>query len=158
MTLTSPFIIIFGSLGSLGLLAGGIGYLISQFKTGTRQANNDIVSSSNEIITFYKTENDNLKIIMTEKDKSNDEKFRQLTAEIGELRGQLNSEKANNERLEKIFQNRDPDTQKFQESMIQFVNDQSAVHVKIVQVLSEIHSLAIDEHNRDFKLTTTIEK
>lgn len=155
---TSTFIIIFESLASLGLLAGGVGYLMSQFRSGSKRQNNEIVNSSTEIINFYKTENESLKAIMLEKDKSNDAKFQQLTSEIGEIRGQLIEKEKQNKQYLDILQNRDPDTQQFQELLIKSCNDQGDINKQVVAILQEIHKFAIAEHERDFTITSTVTK
>jgi hypothetical protein len=142
-----PYIIILGSLASLGIVSGGLGYLIGQFRTGTKKAYSD----SSEIITFYKTENQSLKDIMSEKDKSNDSKFQQLTSEIGEIRGQLIEKEKQNKQYLDILQNRDPDTQKFQTAMVDGM-------AKFATILGEIHTLAIEEHNRDLSITSIVSK
>lgn len=151
MTFSSTIIYIFGSLASIGLTAGGLGYLISQFRGGTKKANTEIASSSTEIITFYKTENESLKSIMGEKDKSNDEKFRQLTSEIGEIRGQLIEKEKQNKQYLDIINNRGPETEQFQTAMLDGL-------AKLATIIGEIHTLAIQEHERELSITSTITK
>lgn len=151
MTFPNILLYILGSLASIGVVAGGLGYLISQFRGGTKKANTEIASSSTEIITFYKTENESLKSIMGEKDKSNDEKFRQLTSEIGEIRGQLIEKEKQNKQYLDIINNRGPETEQFQTAMLDGLS-------KLATVIGEIHTMAKDEHDRDFTINATVSK
>lgn len=144
----SPLLIyIFGSLASIGLVSGGLGYLIGQFRSG-----------GSNLTAFYKEQAEGYKIMMSEKDKSNDDKFQKMTAEIGEIRGQLiEKEKQNKEYLD-IINNRDPGTQKFQELLTKACTDQTDINKQVVSILKEIHDLAVLEHERDFKITSTVTK
>lgn len=144
---TSPFILIVGSLASLGIVSGGVGYLLQSFRSG-----------SSSLSSFYKEQAEGYKVMMSEKDASNDAKFQKMTAEIGEIRGQLiEKEKQNKEYLD-IINNRDPGTQKFQEFITQACLDQGEVNKQIINVLKEIHELAVAEHERDFSITATVTK
>lgn len=151
MTFPNILLYILGSLASIGLTAGGLGYLISQFRGGTKRANTEIASSSTEIITFYKTENESLKMIMKEKDQSNDDKFQKLTSEIGEIRGQLIEKEKQNKQYLDIINNRGPETEQFQTAMLDGLS-------KLATVIGEIHTLAIQEHERELSITSTITK
>lgn len=151
---TQPYIIILESLATLGIVVGGIGFFISSFKKGNRE----FLSSSAEMVEFYKTENANLKSIMADKDKSNDEKFQQLNKELGEIRGQLIEKDKQNKQYLDILQNRDPDTQKFQELLVKSASDQNEINKQVVEILQEIQKYAILEHERDFLVTSTISK
>lgn len=167
-TLETIFMIV-GVLGSIGLFAGGLGYLINLFKKGGREEKDDIITSSEKLTEFFKSQSEGYKIMMEAKDekwrvelKEKDEKYRievqSLTREVGELKGQLNAEKATNERLEKIFQNRSPEMEEFMKFMVQAVKDQTESHQKIVEVLFDIHKMAKDEHERDFSITAQVTK
>lgn len=136
-------LLILGILSSIGILAGGIGYFVQSFRNG-----------GSSLTAFYKEQAEGYKLMMSEKDKSNDDKFQKMTAEIGEIRGQLiEKEKQNKEYLD-IINNRDPSTQKFQEFLTKACTDQGEVNKQIVSILQEIHQLAIQEHERDFKITS----
>lgn len=147
MTFPNILLYILGSLASIGVVAGGLGYLIGQFRNG-----------GSTLTAFYKEQAEGYKVMMSEKDKSNDDKFQKMTAEIGEIRGQLiEKEKQNKEYLD-IINNRDPGTQKFQELLTKACTDQTEVNREVVKVLKEIHELALQEHERDFKITSTVTK
>lgn len=151
MTFLHTILYVLGSLAAIGLCAGGLGFLISQYRSGYRKTNTEVVSSSTEIITFYKTENQSLKDIMGEKDKSNDEKFRQLTSEIGEIRGQLIEKEKQNKQYLDIINNRGPETEQFQSTILDGL-------AKLATIIGEIHTLAIQEHERELSITSTITK
>lgn len=150
--------IIFGSLGTLGIFAGGLGYLVKTFRKGTKEEKAEVIGSSQEIINFWKSQAENYQLILASKEKDWNEKFQVLTREFGELKGKYDSEKVQNERLEKIFQNRDPESQKFMELVMKAIETQGKVNEGIVNTLAEIHALMIDEHNREMKVEATITK
>jgi hypothetical protein len=146
--------IIISSIAGIGIFAGGLGYFISLFKSGSRK----MMSDQNEYVVFYKTENQNLKDIIKEKDASNDAKFQAMSKEIGEIRGQLIEKEKQNKAYLEILQNRDPDTLKFQELMTKACIDQGSVNTEIVKILKDIHQMAVIEHERDIKVTSIVTK
>lgn len=145
---------IIGILGSIGLFAGGIGFLLSRFSKGRSEEKIDVISSADQLTSFWKEQVDGYKTVVAELT----EKIRVLTGEIGELRGQLQSEKKQTEMLERIFQNRDPETKKFMEHVMQSIKDQAQVNGEIVRILKEIHNMSKAEHERDFKVEATVTK
>jgi siroheme synthase (precorrin-2 oxidase/ferrochelatase) len=149
---------VLGGLTAIGLCIGGVGYLISMFKKQSKMTVTDMASSSTEIITFYKSENENLKIMMKAKDESNDEKFTALSKEIGEIRGQLIEKEKQNKQYLEILQNRDPETLQFQTAMIDFATSQSKINEGIVNTLRDIHEMTKAEHDRDFNATISVTK
>lgn len=151
-------LIVIGSIASIGILAGGIGYFVQSFRKGSRSEKSEVVSSSQEIINFWKSNSENLQIILDRKETEWNGKFQALTKELGELKGQLNAEKAQNDRLEKIFQNRNPESDDFMKFMVEAARQQQAVNQDILRILQEIHSLSIEEHNREMKVETKISK
>jgi cell shape-determining protein MreC len=151
-------LIIVASIASLGILVGGIGYFISVFRKGTRQEKNEVINSSQEVVNFWKSQAENLQLIGEKKEKDWNEKFQEMSRQLGAIQGQLSAEKAQNERLEKIFQNRDPEHQKFMEFVITAIGNQDSVNKEIVRILGDIHNLAVEEHNRETKVETTITK
>ena len=136
-------ITIITSIGSLGILAGGMGYLINTFRKGSKIEKTEVMTTSQEVINFWKSQAENYQTILDKKESEWNTKFQELTRQIGEIQGQLSAEKAQNERLEKIFQNRDPDHQKFMESVMKALSNQEVVNKEIVRVLSEIHGMAL---------------
>lgn len=158
MELAKNIILIGASiLAGLGVFAFGGGYLLSKWRTGSKEEQaegRDLISSNDQIKQFYKEQNDDLKNI----NNALGEKVEALTREVGEIRGQLNAEVRQKEAYLKILENRDPETKKFMELMTNAVKDQQIVNKEIVRILSEIHSMSTDEHNRDFKVTATVTK
>lgn len=145
---------VIGILGSIGLFAGGVGFLASRFKKGSTEEKIDVISSADQLTSFWREQVDGYKVVVAELT----EKIRVLTGEVGELRGQLTAEKKQSEMLEKIFQNRDPETQKFMEHVMQSIKDQAGVNTEIVRILKEIHQMSKEEHERDFKIESTVTK
>ncbi len=148
---------VMGILTSLGLLAGGIGYLYSKLKSGAKEAraeSTDLVTSNDQIKQFYKEQNEDLKNI----NKVLSDKVETLTREVGEIRGQLNAETRQKEEYLLILKDKNPETKQFMEYMVQAVKDQTTVNTEIVRILGEIHAMAKAEHERDFKITATVTK
>lgn len=153
-----------GIIGSLGLFAGGIGFLWSKIKGGTKEAKAEsttIIATNDTIKNFFKEQNDDLKEI----NKILGEKVEALTREVGEIRGQLNAETKQKGEYLAILQNRDPETKKFMEYMVQAVKDQSQsmkdqaeTNREIIRILGEIHVMTKQEHDRDLNITATVTK
>lgn len=146
----------------IGTLAGGIGLLFNMFKKKPRDENNEIITSATNQMEFWKKQHEEEKEIgkikeekyttrVDEITKDFTSQINLLSREVGELKGQLNAEKAQNERLEKIFQNRDPETQKFMEYMVKAMENQD-------KMLNEIYKLTKSEQDRELKVTSTIVK
>lgn len=147
-----------GALLDIGVFIGGIGYLLRSWKKEDRDEKTEVMSSSDTLTNFWKEQAEGYKVVMAEKDKANDIKFTALTKEVGEIRGQLiEKEKQNTQYLE-ILQNRNPEMQKFMEFMIQAMKNQDECNTKISTILSEIHTMAKAEHERDFNITAQITK
>lgn len=142
-----------------------IGIAYSQFFKGKSKGEAEILSSSEETKKFWKDQAQDYKTMMEERERVNvaradalTKQINELTKEVGELKGRLISEQTMRERLEQIFQNRDPETQKFMELMIQSSKDQAEAHKEMIRVLGEIHSMATEEKQRDFHVTATVSK
>lgn len=147
----------FGSLGGLGVLFGGGGYLISKWKEGStkeQEESRDLISSNDQIKDFYKSQNDDLKSI----NKAMGEKIEALTREVGEIRGQLNAESKQKAEYLAILQNRDPETKKFMELLTQAVKDQQVANKEMLTMLGEVYKMSKAEHDRDFKVEATVTK
>ncbi len=157
MTSTAVILSILGVLSSVGILAGGIGYLVGQFRRGTKQEkaeSTDLIKSNDDIKQFYKEQNDDLKEI----NKVLSQKIEVLTREVGEIRGQLTAETAQRKEYQLIFENRDPETKKFNELVIKSLSDLHKVSAEMVRVLGEIHNMSKLEHDRDLNITATVTK
>lgn len=148
---------ILGSMICLGVFFGGAGYLVSKYKGGSSEEkaeSADLISSNDQIKQFYKDQNDDLKTI----NQALSDKIEVLTREVGEIRGQLNAERKQKEEYYAILQNRDPETKKFMEYVIEACNTQAQVNKEVLEVLNKLHTLANDEQNRDLKVTATVTK
>lgn len=127
------------------------GVAFAQFRKGFR-------IESGDIVTFYKTQAENYKEMMEETRKDYTKKHEELLAEVGVLRGELNTEKRLREQYELILKDKNPETEEFMKLMIKAVADQGEVNKEVVSVLKEIHTMSKAEHDRDFKVETTVTK
>lgn len=151
-------LLIIGSLGTLGILAAGLGYFISSFRKGSTQEKDSLISSSEQLNQFYKDQAEGYKIMMETKDTKNAESINDLSRQVGELRGQLNAETQQKKEYLEILQNRDPETKKFMEFMIASVTSQSAINQEIVKMIKEIYQMITDEHQKELHLDGTLTK
>lgn len=165
MTLKDILLFIIGSITSLGVLAAGIGYLMGTARKKERDEKTEVVSSADQVSMFWKDQANEYKEMMKIRDEKNDGKVKDLTSEVnlltkevGELRGQLNAEKTQNERYEKIFQGRSPEQEEFMKFMIQATKDQAESHKGIMEVLNKVYKFAEMEHDRDFTVTAKVTK
>lgn len=156
-TIKQALLWVLGSLGSLGVLLGGMGYLVSKWKGGTKEEeaeSKDLISSNDQIKEFYKNQNEDLKKIISEQNG----KIETLTREVGEVRGQLTAQSKQAAEYLAILQGKDDGTKKFMELMVQAVKDQAENQKEMIRVLGEIHAMAQAEHDRDFKIESVVTK
>jgi len=140
-----------GVVTFIALLAGGVGLAINAFRKRPRDEKNEVVNSANTIMEFWKNQAEQYKLIIDEKDRTHNEKITDLTRQVGELRGQLNAETSQKKEYLAILQNRDPETKKFMEHMVNATENQD-------KILAEIFKMVKDEHDRELKVTSTISK
>jgi hypothetical protein len=132
---------------SIAAVVAIIGVAYAQFKKAFRNERVEAINSADTLAEFWHKQADEYKDAMALKDEKYTEQINKLTRELGEVRGELNAAKASNERLEKIFQGRDPEMQEFMRFMIQAVKDQAETHQKIVKVLDDIHNMSKSNHS-----------
>lgn len=156
---------IIGVLGSVGLFAGGIGFLISKFNKGKQEERTDVISSADQLASFWKEQVEGFKSVikeLTEKlEKQKDDhtvEMKKVLTELGEVRGQLTAESKQKGEYLAILQNRDPETKKFMEIMLKFVDTQSKTNSELARVLKDIHTMAKLEHDRGLEVTSTVTK
>lgn len=151
------------------IAAGGIGLLVQMFRKKPRDEKNEVLNSANTIMDFWKNQAEQYKVISDEKDKTYNEKITSLTKqftdqiailsrEVGELKGQLTSETAQKKEYLAILQNRDPETKKFMEFMLKAQENHDEAHKEMMRILGEIHTYAKEEHEREFKVISTVSK
>lgn len=114
-------------------IASSAGIAFAQFRKGARV-------ESSDLITFYKKEADGYKDMMEKTRNEYTTKHEALLKEVGELRGQLISEKKQKELYEAILKDRNPETEQFMKLMVQSVTDQGVVNKEIVRMIGEIHT------------------
>lgn len=132
---------VLGSLGVLGVLFGGAGYLISKLKEGNkleRAESADIISSNEQIKDFYKVQNEDLKKIISEQNT----KIEGLTREVGEVRGQLTAQAKQAAEYLAILQGKDDGTKDFMQFVIKATENHDKSHKEMMRVLGELHTMA----------------
>lgn len=144
--------------GAITLIASGLGVFIYSYRKSGRQERKDVTDSADTISEFWKKQAEELKLILQTKDveynaqltkvtKEFNEKIQELTKQVGILTGQLTSEKAANDRFEKIFQGRNPEMEAFMKFMIQAAKDSQESHEQIVKVLTDLHKTSTSNHD-----------
>lgn len=127
------------------------GVAFAYFKKGNR-------GESGEIIEFYKQQATEYKNILEVTRKEYVQKHEELLAQVGILRGELNTEKKLREQYEEILKDKNPETEKFMKLVIKSVEDQSFVNKEVVNILKDIHAMSKAEHDRDFTVQATVTK
>lgn len=150
MTIPEIFFAILGVLSAFGICAGGLGYLISSYKKGTRAENSEVVSSAENLTNFWKEQADGYKVMMAEKDASWNDRFEKMSREMGELQGQLIAEKKQTERLEAIFKDRNPETE-------QFMKDTTSAMSQIMKFMEAINK-HMEEEKKELHIEATVSK
>jgi len=146
-----------GAVISLGIFAGGVGYLMQAYKKSGREERKDVTDSADTISEFWKKQAEELKLILQTKDtefnaqlakttKEFNEKIQDLVKQVGILTGQLTAEKAANDRFEKIFQGRNPEMEEFMKFMVQSAKESQETHEKIIEVLTDLHKTSSSNH------------
>ena len=120
------------AIGSLGVLAGGIGVLIGSIKRGSRAEKEAIIQSARQSEQFWKDQAEGHAQVAKEKDRIYSEKFETLSSQLGQLRGQLDSEIRQKKEYLEILQNRDPAMKSFMELMVQAADNQAKVNKEMV--------------------------
>jgi hypothetical protein len=154
-----------GALSGLGICAGGFGYLYKSFSKGAKEEKNDVITSADQIVDFWKQQVEGFREIIKEltgkMEKQKDDynlQIKGLSNQLSEVRGQLSEKERQSKEYLEILQNRDPETKKFMEFMIQSIIDHTKTHKEIIRVLGEIHSMSTEEHNRNIKVVSTVTK
>ncbi len=158
MDFKQTIILIVSSIASLGVLAGGIGYLVSSFKKGSKKEKDDVISSAETLTKFWQEQAEGYKLMNSQREAEWNDKFQAMSREIGELRGELNAESKQKKEYLDILQNRDPESKKFMEMMINAAEKQSEVNKEVVRVLGEIHAMTKEEHDREVHIEATVTK
>jgi len=154
-----------GVVSFMVIVAGGIGLLINAIKKKPRDEKNEVISSADQLAGFWKEQVEGfrevIKDLTAKLEKQKDDhtiEMKRVLTELGEVRGQLAEKNKQSEQYLAILQNRDPETQKFQEYIVKALENQSNTNVEIIRVLSEIHSMTKAEHERDFKVESVVTK
>lgn len=140
--------IVLGFVASLGIFAGGIGYLISSYRSGSKQEKSEVISSAETLTNFWKEQADGYKIMMAEKEVSWNSKFEALTRELGVLQGQLAATEQQRAQFEAILKDRNPETEEFMKN----------VTAAMIEIRDFMHSINahMEVSNKGFKVESTI--
>jgi hypothetical protein len=149
---------IVGAIGSVGILAGGFGFLFSKFRKGTMEEKTDIMSSADQLTNFWKEQITGFKDVIKElrekleiQTKEFNTQLQVMGNELGQVRGQLEAEARQKKEYLAILENRDPATKQFMEYMVKSMENQD-------KMLQEIFKYAKLEHDRDFKVEAIVTK
>lgn len=145
-------------VATVAVVAGSIAYVFDKVIHRRKSDKIEEITFADGAAKFWKDQAEGYKVMMAEKDKSNDEKYIQLTKELAEIRGQLIEKEKQNKEYLAILQDRDPETKEFMKFMIQATKNQTESHKEIVSILREIHTMSKAEHDRDFKVEATVTK
>ncbi len=132
-------------------LMGMAGMGVAQFKSKSR-------GESGDIVKFYKDRMEDYKLIAETTRKEYADKYEDMLRKFGILEGQFNTEKALREQYESILKDKNPETQNFMTLVTTAITDQQNVNKEVVQILKEIHAMAVVEHDREFKVDATVIK
>lgn len=151
----------------LGIFAGSMAFVVDKFFSRKKTDKNEEINSADTLTKFWKEQAEQYKVVLAEKEAAYtlkiekitadfNEKFQDLKEKFGNLKGQYDAEKVQRERVESILKDRNPETEAFMKLMIQAIKDQADSHTGIMKILKEIHTMSKAEHDRDFKVETTV--
>lgn len=157
-----------GSLTALAAITALIGVAYAQFRKGSRDESNAVVTSADNISEFWHKQADEYKAMMAVKEESFQKQFSdsteryqkqisELTEKVGVLTGKLANSTEYADKLEKIFQGRNPEMEAFMKFMVQSSNEQGELmrqavkdatesHTQIITVLKDIHDMSASNH------------
>jgi septal ring factor EnvC (AmiA/AmiB activator) len=153
--------LIFSILLGVGVFAGGVGYVVSAYMQGKKGQTASVVSSADQLTDFWKDQVDGFKAMVSEQNV----KIQNLTNELNQVRGQLNSREKQIEELQATLNLRNPEMKQFMELMMQSVREQSESHTEIVRVLKDLHAMSSSNHlllqneqEKELKIEGTVTK
>jgi hypothetical protein len=120
MTIQDIGIWIGGAILSLGALAFGFGYLISQFKDGRNKKGSDQLNSENALLEYLKTQNAGYAQALDEQNK----KIADQNVVIGKMQTAIDERDKQLTEYKAIFTGTDSATRQFQKTLLDNINDQ----------------------------------
>jgi len=108
---------IFGGLAGLGVLAAGIGFAYSQFKSGANQAKDDLIKTLKETALVEREKSSRLVEEKLTLIKSHQEQINELSKQLGILQGKSEANEKKMKEYIEILQGRSPEQNKFIEYM-----------------------------------------
>jgi chromosome segregation ATPase len=125
---------IMGSITAIGVFAGGLGFIISQFKDGKNKDKVDTLNNDQTLLNYFKEKNEGYAQAVVDLQKQIadlNSKIAVLSATIVERDKQLSDYKA-------IFTGTDTGTKTFQATMLQSVKDRENFQEKTAEILESI--------------------
>jgi uncharacterized protein YydD (DUF2326 family) len=168
-----------GSIASLGIAAGGLGYLIQNYRKGGRSVREDAISSADKLTQFWKEQADGYKEMMERKDAAAADKINKLSGDLGKLQGRYDERDKQYQEVVAILKDKNPETQAFMELLtntakasIDFMKDQRekdqqwmTTFASITTVLNDIHKMSTSNHDmlekeggKDLKISAVVTK
>lgn len=117
-------------LQTLGLFAGGLGFLFSQLRKGKIDGTLDTIQLQNSRITALEADN-----------KEKAAQLEALHKEVATLKSVIENKDRENDRLVSIFQNRNPEFQKLLQIAREgevFMKNSTVEHKKMIEILERI--------------------
>jgi hypothetical protein len=134
MTIQDIGIWIGGAILSLGALAFGFGYLISQFKDGRNKKGVDQLNSENALLEYLKTQNAGYAQALDEQNK----KIADQNVVIGKMQTAIDERDKQLTEYKAIFTGTDSATKHFQEVLLVNINDQKEYREKSLSMLTQL--------------------
>lgn len=131
-------------VGSFGLVAFGYGYWKYKTREGKDGAKHDILASAEQLTQFWKEQAEGYKLMMQEKEEKMQTQIHELTKQVGELRGQLNEKTTQYEKLERIFQSRDPEQVEFRKTMLLVAEQSQKFMADTYQGQKDTHGIMVE--------------
>ncbi len=141
------FFQIIGAIGSLGVLALGIGYLYSQFMKGKNGGDKEGLDQKNALTTYLTSQISGFKELVADQDK----KISELGKEVASLRAVIGEKDKTIQKYLEILQNRNPELEKSMADITRSMKD----------INTFMHSINnhMKMHNKSTKVVThTVEE
>lgn len=147
------FFQIIGGIGSLGILALGIGYLWSQFIRGKKSGSKENIDAENTLVTYLKNQVEGFAKIVKEQDI----KFVALGKEIAALKATIDEKDKTIEKYLGILQNRNPE-------LDTFIKESRIRQEHTLEIMTQIKDCMVNinthmqKHEKDLKIEATVTK
>ncbi len=135
---------VLGGIVSLGVLAGGIGYLVSQFSKGKGDEKKDDLETQNELTLYLKNQVEGYKEIADKQNK----KIADMDKELTTFKALIEEKDKTIAKYLEILQNRNPDLEKSLKEISASMSD-----IKVFMQHVDTH---LEKSSKDMKITGTV--